>query len=56
MSLSTATTFISEVGAIDAENYPIYNYDYGMFAYTQLAYDPVGKIMQNFIVVNHWVD
>lgn len=55
-TLSTATTFISEVGAIDAANYPIYNYTYGMFAYTQLVYDPAGKKMQNFIVVNHWVD
>lgn len=55
-TLSSATTFISEVGAIDAANYPIYNYTYGMFAYTQLVYDPAGKRMQNFIVVNHWVD
>lgn len=55
-TLSTATTFISEVGAIDAENYPLHKYTYGMFAYTKLLYDPEGKTMQNFVVVNHWVD
>jgi hypothetical protein len=63
-SFSTSTTFSGTVGAIPADAYAANQYSWGIFAYRQILCDPytgaidpaAAKPMQNFTVVNYWVE
>ena len=55
-SISNNTTFSGTVGAIPGDYYAGNQYSWGIFAYNQVLKDDKGKKMQDFMVVNYWVE
>lgn len=55
-SSSTSMTFCGVVGGIPAAAFNQNQYRWGMFAYKQKLKDEEGCVMQDFIVVNYWIE
>ena len=49
-------TFGGSIGGIPDAQYAANKYSWGLFAYKQVLKDEIGKKMQDFIVVNYWVE
>ncbi len=54
-STSKSTTFQGTVGGIPAAQYAANKYSWGMYTYKQTILDPDGAKMQEFFVINYWV-
>jgi hypothetical protein len=54
-STSKSTSFQGTVGGIPAAQYAANKYDWGMYTYKQTILDPDGAKMQEFFVINYWV-